>query len=228
MTPFLRFLAPDSMIRLVPGRLVPATALIGFCILVLAGCDERSLAPPVVELHGSGSAFPTPLYQRWFTNLTEEHPDLSIKYEEVGSGAGVQQFIDEMVDFAASDDPLSDEEIAQVDRGVRQVPMTSGAIVLAFNLSDADGEPIKELRLSRKAFSGIFLGEIRSWQDDEIVRHNPGVTLPDLPIQVEYRLDASGTTSALTRHLSEVSEEWKNGPGIGSMKNLHFSILDSP
>jgi phosphate transport system substrate-binding protein len=87
--------------------------------------------------------------------------------------------------------------------------------VLAFNLHDANGKPITELRLSRKAYTGILLGQIRSWRDDEITRHNPGVAFPDLPIQFEYRLDASGTTSALTRHLSEVSQDWKNGPGIG-------------
>ena len=158
-----------------------------------------------------------PLYERWFNRMAEERPGLSIKYEEIGSGAGVRQFIDELVDFAASDDPLSDQEIAQVDRGVRQVPMTSGAIVLAYNLRDANGDPVTDLRLSRKAYAGIFLGEIRTWLDEEITRHNPNVAFPDLPIQVEYRLDSSGTTSALTRHLSEISRKWKEGPGIGKM-----------
>ena len=191
------------------------TVLLSCLSLPFAGCDSESDAPPVVELHGAGSTFPSPLYERWFSRMMEENPELSIKYEEIGSGSGVQQFIDELVDFAGSDDPLSKQEIALVDRGVRQVPMTSGAIVLAYNLRDTNGNPVTGLRLSRSAYAGIFLGEIRTWRDEEITRHNPNIAFPDLPIQVEYRLDASGTTSALTRHLSEVSQKWKQGPGIG-------------
>ena len=211
----LRPCTGESRTSLVPWRSVVGTVVLGCFSLLHAGCDSQSLAPPVIELHGSGATFPTPLYEHWFSHMVEEHPDLKINYEEVGSGAGVQQFIDDLVDFAASADPLSDAEIAKVDRGVRQIPMTSGAIVLAYNLRDANGKPITELRLSRKAYTGIFLGDIRSWQDEEIVRHNPNLALPDLPIQVEYRLDSSGTTSALTRHLSAISEKWKEGPGIG-------------
>ena len=99
-----------------------------------------------------------PLYQRWFNQLVDQHPDQLIKYEQIGSGAGVEQFIDELVDFAASDAPLSEDEIAKVDRGVRQMPMTSGAIVFAYNLDDTNGEPVTNLRLSRQALTGIFSG----------------------------------------------------------------------
>lgn len=187
-----------------------------FCLsLPFAGCDSESQAPTALELHGAGATFPAPLYERWFSNFVERHPELTIKYEEIGSGSGVRQFIDELVDFAASDEPLSNQEVALVDRGVRQVPMTSGAIVLAYNLRDVNGNPITDLRLSRKALAGIFLGEIRNWLHEEIKRHNPRVAFPDLPIQVEYRLDSSGTTSALTRHLSEISPAWREGPGSG-------------
>ncbi len=196
-------------------RSAVGTFVLGCFSFLFVGCESQSRTPPVVELHGAGSNFPLPLYRRWFNQLVDEHPAQVIKYEEIGSGAGVEQFIDELVDFAASDDPLSKDEIAQVDRGVRQMPMTSGAIVLAYNLDDTNGSPVTNLRLSRKALVGIFLGEIRSWRDEEITRHNPNVAFPELPIQVEYRLDASGTTSALTRHLSEISPEWRDGPGIG-------------
>ncbi|TWU33839.1 phosphate ABC transporter substrate-binding protein PstS [Novipirellula artificiosorum] len=198
-------------------RSIFGTFLLGFLSLPSAGCENKSLEPSVVELHGAGSTFPAPLYERWFNRMAEEHPGLSIRYDEIGSGSGIRQFIDELVDFAASDDPLSDQEIAQVDRGVRQLPMTSGAIVLAYNLRDANGNPVTDLRLSRKAYAGIFLGEIRTWLDEEITRYNPKTAFPDLPIQVEYRLDSSGTTSALTRHLSAINQAWKEGPGIGKM-----------
>ncbi len=197
-----------------------ARSVVGIGVLccigtLLGGCERESISPAVVEIHGAGSTFPMPLFNRWFSYMMELHPDLEINYEKIGSGAGVRQFVEELVDFAASDYPLSDQEIAQVDRGVRQMPMTSGAIALAYNLCDEEGNPVTNLRLSREAYIGIFLGKIQSWSDEEIARHNPDVAFPELPIQVEYRLDASGTTTALTRHLSKISEEWKNGPGVG-------------
>ncbi len=198
-----------------PASVVDAKAMLCFLCLMFGGCERDSFEPTIVELHGAGSTFPEPLYERWFEQMAELHPQLTITYEGVGSGAGTRQFIDEMVDFGASDDPLNNREIAQVDRGVRQIPVTSGAIVLAYHLDDANGKPVKDLHLSRDAYVGIFLGTIRSWLDEEITRHNRDVAFPDLPIQVEYRLDSSGTTSALTRHLSAISQDWKAGPGIG-------------
>lgn len=194
---------------------VAGSLCLGLWSLLLGACETSVLAPPDVNLRAAGATLPEPLYERWFDDYGEQHRGNTIAYEAVGSGGGRQQFMDELVDFAASDDPLTAEEIARVDRGVRQVPMTSGAIVLAYNLRDAHGQPVSDLRLSRKAYAGIFLGEITQWDNEEIAQHNPGVALPDTPIQVEYRLDASGTTSALTRHLSEISERWKTGPGNG-------------
>jgi phosphate transport system substrate-binding protein len=209
-------IACESPTRLVLcRRSVLAIGLLGCLVILFGGCERDSSTPAAVELRGAGSIFPEPLYDRWFRHMTEQHPELAIDYEKIGSGAGVQQFVDELVDFAASDDPLTDGEVARVDRGVRQVPMTSGAIVLAYNLHDSEGNPVTDLRLSRKAYAGMFLGTIRTWLDEEIAKHNPDVVFPDLPIQVEYRLDSSGTTSALTRHLSEISQDWKQGPGIG-------------
>jgi phosphate transport system substrate-binding protein len=215
MSTILRPLACERSARRLRWRSVLATFTFGYVSLLIAGCESDSMTAPVVELHGAGSAFPTPLYRLWLAEVSQQQPNLSIDYDEIGSGAGVQRFTDELVDYAASDAPLSEEEIAQVDRGVRQFPMTSGAIVLVYNLLDQNGDPIPNLRLSRGALAGIFLGEIRSWQDKEITRHNPKVAFPDLPIQVEYRLDSSGSTTALTRHLSAISQQWKEGPGIG-------------
>lgn len=196
-------------------RDVASVLWLGLLSLLLSGCDARMMATPDIELRGAGATFPAPLYERWFGNLANQYPGLDISYDVVGSGAGTRQFIDEMVDFGASDEPLTDKEIAQVDRGVRLLPMTSGAIVLAYHLQDTGGEPVVDLRLSREAYVNIFLGKITHWDDEEIVRHNPGVALPKAPIQVEYRLDSSGSTAAFTRHLCAVSDSWKDGPGYG-------------
>jgi phosphate transport system substrate-binding protein len=123
-----------------------------------------------VTLQGTGATFPAPLYQRWFAEYNKLHPEVRINYQALGSGAGVKQFQEGLVNFGASDAAMTDEEIAAVKNGVVLLPMTAGSIVLAYNLS---GGP-KELKLSREAYVGIFLGKITQWNDAAIAKANPG------------------------------------------------------
>ena len=161
-------------------------------------------------LNGAGASFPALLYQRWFKDINAKYPNLKVNYQSVGSGAGVRQFLKGTVDFGARDVAMKDEEIAQVDRGVLLLPMTGGSVVFAYNL---DG--VNELKLSREVYADILLGKITNWNDAKIAAINPGVNLPDQNITVVHRSDGSGTTAVLTQHLSDVSPEWKNGPGSG-------------
>ena len=133
-------------------------------------------------------------------------------YQGKGSGAGIKDFINETIDFGASDAAMTDEEMAQVKGGVQLLPMTAGTIVLAYNLP---GNP-KGLKLSREVYPKIFLGEIKKWNDPLIVKDNPNLKLPDQDITVVRRADASGTTFVFTKHLSAVSEAWAKGPGFGT------------
>jgi phosphate transport system substrate-binding protein len=138
---------------------------------------------------------------------------LAVAYDAVGSGAGIKRFIgnskdlteNDLVDFGASDAAMTDAEIAEVDRGVQLVPMTAGAVVLAYNLPELQDE----LKLTREAYSGIFLGKITDWNDPKIVATNPGLKKAASTIALVTRRDASGTTYALTNHLSAVSPEWR-------------------
>jgi len=171
-----------------------------------------------VTLQGTGATFPAPLYQRWFTEYNKLHPEVQINYQALGSGAGVKQFQEGLVNFGASDAAMTDEEIAAVKDGVVLLPMTAGSIVLAYNLPD--GPP--ELKLSREAYVGIFLGTISKWNDPKIASANPGVTLPDTKITQVTRSDGSGTTFVFTQHLSAISNEWKSGPGTG--KSVNFPV----
>jgi phosphate transport system substrate-binding protein len=161
-----------------------------------------------LSLSGAGASFPAPLYQRWFKDYNTQNPNIEISYQSVGSGAGVKQFMAGTVDFGASDGAMKPEEIAQVSKGVLLLPMTAGSIVLAYNLPGVDG-----LKLSRQTYVDILLGKITQWNDPAIAADNPGLSLPDQPIQVVYRSDGSGTTEVFTKHLSAISEEWKAGPG---------------
>ena len=163
-----------------------------------------------VTLTGAGASFPAPLYQNWFVSAAQDDPNLKVNYQSVGSGAGVEQFTQETVDFGASDVAMKDEEMAEVGRGVLLLPMTAGSVVLAYNLPGVEG-----LKLSRDAYVGIKLGEITNWNDPKITADNPDLELPDKPITVVHRSDGSGTTGVFTKHLSAISPAWKDAIGEG-------------
>ncbi|MEO1375985.1 MAG: phosphate ABC transporter substrate-binding protein PstS [Cyanobacteria bacterium J06635_10] len=163
-----------------------------------------------VTLNGAGASFPRLIYERWFKDINAKYPNLRVNYQSVGSGAGVRQFTAGTVDFGASDVAMKDEEIKKVERGVLLLPMTGGSVVLAYNLPG-----VEELKLPRAVYADILLGKITDWDDEKIAAANPGVKLPDQKITIIHRSDGSGTTAVFTKHLSAISQDWKNGPGEG-------------
>ena len=162
-------------------------------------------------LDGAGATFPKPLYRKWFALYNQAHPEVTINYQAVGSGPGVKLFMDENVDFAASDAAMTSEQITKVDRGVQCLPVTAGSIVLAYNLPG-----FENLKLTREAYVGIFLGKIKNWNDKAIADANPGVKLPDQEIHVVTRTSGSGTTYVFTKHLSAISEEFKKSIDVSA------------
>jgi len=174
-----------------------------------------------VTLTGAGASFPAPLYQSWFTELNKKYPNLQVNYQSVGSGAGVEQFIQGTVDFGASDVAMKDEEIQKVpqDKGTLLLPMTAGSIVLAYNLPD-----VADLKLPRAVYTDILLGNIKTWNDKKIADANPGVNLPNQPITVVYRSDGSGTTGVFTKHLSAINPDWKSKVGDGKTVNWPVGV----
>jgi len=182
---------------------------------------NESIPAGSVVLKGAGATFPSLLYKRWFSAYHGIHPDTYIKYAAVGSGEGVRRFIgkntpeEELVDFGASDAAMTDAQIAETNNNTLMVPATAGCVVLAYNLPGFQGD----LKLSRKAYAGIFLGEIKNWNDPLIAQSNPGVKLPNLTIVTVVRLDSSGTTFAFTRNLDAISERWRGQFGPATLVN---------
>lgn len=167
------------------------------------------------DLLGAGASFPAPIYQEWIGEYSANvQPGVSINYQSIGSGGGVEQFIGQQTDFGASDAFLSDDELAAAAdaRGCDavHVPTVFGAVSMGYNLEGVDS-----LALDGDTLANIFLGSISSWSDPAIAALNEGVTLPDEPIIVAHRSDGSGTTSIFTTYLSDVSDDWANGPGAG-------------
>ena len=163
------------------------------------------------QLQGAGATFPAPLYQRWIAEYTKNNPDVQINYQGIGSGAGIKQFTQNLVSFGASDAAMTDKEIAAVKQGVVLIPATAGSVVLAYNLPGVDN-----LKLSREAYAGIFLGKVTKWSDPAIAKTNEGVKLPDIPIIACERSDGSGTNFVFTKHLSAISPEFNDKVGVGT------------
>jgi phosphate transport system substrate-binding protein len=202
-------------------------SLLSAFVWLAVGCEAKKAdEPPTpaaapteaaaegVKLQGAGASFPAPLYTRWFKTYGASHPNVQIDYQSVGSGSGIKAVIDKTVDFGASDAAMSAEEMARVPQGVQLLPMTAGSIVLTYNV-----EGLSELKLSRKAYTGIFLGQVKKWNDPAVAEANPGVKLPNAPINVVVRADSSGTTFVFSKHLSEISPEFAKSPGTNKMPN---------
>lgn len=165
-----------------------------------------------ITLNGAGASAPNPLYQRWFADYNKVDPNVQISYQSVGSGAGVKQFIEQTVDFGASDDPLKDADRGKYPSargaGPVQIPTTGIFVVFAYNL---DG--VENLKLSRESYCGIVDGSIKTWNDPKLTKENPDAKLPDTPITFAYRSDGSGTTAVFTKHLVKSCPNWKGGSG---------------
>jgi phosphate transport system substrate-binding protein len=210
-------------VKIIDSKSLGVLALVGLGWMACGGSEKAPVQGAAgsgqanasfVKLQGAGASFPAPLYGKWFKAYNSAHQSVQIDYQSVGSGGGVKAVIDKTVDFGASDAAMSPEEIAQVPGGVQLLPMTAGSIVISYNL-----EGVTELKLSRKAYAGIFLGQIKKWNDPLIAAANPGVKLPDEPINVVVRADSSGTTFVFTKHLSAISADFAKSPGTNKMPN---------
>ena len=166
-----------------------------------------------VELSGAGATFPLPFYNVIFENFSQVNGDV-VAYGGIGSGGGVRNLRDGIVDFAGSDAFLTDKEMAGM-KPVIHIPTCMGAVVLAYNLPG-----ITELNLSGDVVADIFAGKITHWNDARIQGLNPGTTLPNADIIPVFRSDGSGTTFVFTDYLSKVSESWKDTYGTGKSVNF--------
>ena len=182
-------------------------------LLIVAVAIPASLANAQVSLNGAGATFPAPLYTKWFNEYNTQ-TGVQINYQAIGSGGGIKAITDKTVDFGASDGIMTAEQLAAAP-DVLHIPMTSGAVVLAFNLPELEGK----LNLSSDAVAGIFLGTIVKWNDAALAADNPGVALPDKDIITVHRSDSSGTSYIFTNYLTKISPAWASGPGNATSVN---------
>ena len=165
------------------------------------------------ELSGAGATFPLPFYNVVFEQFAEVNGD-AVAYGGIGSGGGVRNLRDKIVDFAGSDAFLTETEMVEMPE-VIHIPTCMGAVVVAYNL---DG--VEELKLSGEVIADIFAGNIKMWNDERLVTLNPDVKLPAEAIIPVFRSDGSGTTFVFTDYLTKVSPMWKEKFGAGKSVNF--------
>ena len=165
------------------------------------------------ELSGAGATFPLPFYNVVFEQFSQVNGDV-VAYGGIGSGGGVRNLRDKIVDFAASDAFLTQKEMTDMPQ-VIHIPTCMGAVVLAYNLPG-----INDLTLSGEVIADIYAGKITRWNDPKIAALNEGITLPDETIIPTYRSDGSGTTFVFTDYLSKVSPMW--AAQYGASKSVSF------
>jgi phosphate transport system substrate-binding protein len=186
-------------------------------IALLAGVSATASAQ--IMINGAGATFPYPIYSKWFDEYAKVDPSVRFNYQSIGSGGGQKQILAQTVDFGASDGPMSDENLSKAPGKILHIPTVAGAVVLTYNLSENPA-----LKLDAVTIAGIFLGQVKKWNDPKLTALNPGTKLPDQEIVVVHRSDGSGTTFIFTDYLSKVSSEWKEKVGNNTSVNWPAGI----
>ena len=149
-----------------------------------------------MRLSGAGASFPAKIYTRWFFDLAKSGGP-RVNYQAVGSGSGRKAFIDQTVNFGASDDPMKDKDIAKVTRGLVQIPMVGGTIAFGYNY-DCD------LKLTQEQAVRVAMGMVKNWKE---------LGCKSGKLTWAHRSDGSGTTKAFTNSMEAFSPTWTLGTG---------------
>ncbi len=170
------------------------------------------------KINGAGATFPYPLYSKWFSEYSKNHPGIEFNYQSIGSGGGIKQVIAQTVDFGATDAPMTDEELKQAKTPIHHIPTVLGAVTVAYNLKTVS----TGLKLDGDVLGKIFTGSITKWNDPQIQKLNPSVKLPAIDVLVVRRSDGSGTTFVFTTFMAAASTEFQTKIGAG--KNVTWPV----
>ena len=181
--------------------------------LALAGLLMGSATVAMAQsINAAGATFPAVIYQKWFDEYHKLHPAVQVNYQSIGSGGGIAQLTAETVDFGASDMPMTPDQMSKLKVPALHFPTVLGGVVPTYNLPGVT----QELRFTPETLAGIFLGEIKKWNDPKLAKDNPGVKFPNGDIVVVHRGEGSGTTFVWTDYLSKVSPDWKTKVGANT------------
>lgn len=181
--------------------------LFGFVLFAVGALSPSAAISQ--DLYGAGATLPLKAYLKWGEGYAAQGGK-ALKYDGVGSGAGVQAIRERKADFGASDIPLKAEELESAK--LRQFPTSLSAIVPVVNLA---GVAPNALNLDGATLADLMSGKITSWDDPAIAKLNPALKLPKLRVVVLYRAERSGSTALLSSFLTSASPAWKSAIGEG-------------
>jgi phosphate transport system substrate-binding protein len=202
---------PGRSLALAAGTMLLGTMLIGGALSPASVAAEQSAA--TTRLVGAGSTFDYPFFNLAFATYAKSHP-VSVNYQPIGSGGGIQQFTNGTVDFGATDVPMDAAEVQKAvatGGAVVQLPIALGGVAIAYNLPGVKGT----IKLDGPTLAEMFMGKITNWNNAAIAKLNPGIKFPNLSILPVHRSDASGTNYITTDYLSSVSSDWATNIGKG-------------
>jgi len=205
--PALRFLETAKKVRHAVYQFTRKFAKGLIASAIVASFATSALA---ADISGAGATFPYPIYAKWADAYKKETGN-GLNYQSIGSGGGTAQIKAKTVTFGASDMPLKPEELDQA--GLVQFPAIIGGVVPVVNVK---GIAPGQLKLDGQTLADIYQGKISKWNDAQIAKLNPGVTLPSTAIATVYRSDGSGTNFLFTTYLSSVSAAFKDKIGANT------------
>jgi phosphate transport system substrate-binding protein len=176
-------------------------------ITAAAGTAHAQTDVPLIE---SGSSLLYPLFNLWVGAYTAANPSADITTTSTGSGAGIAQSIEGLVQIGASDAYLSDTMVNKHPT-MLSIPLAISSQAVNYNLPGVSG-----LKLSGPILAGIYEGKITQWNDPAIAAANPGVALPAHVIVPIHRLDGSGDTFIFTQYLSASDAGWASSLHYGT------------
>jgi phosphate transport system substrate-binding protein len=197
------------------------SALLLGLVMLLAACSgsegnqgNAASCSAVNSLNGGGSTFDNPLFSKMFTEYAKVGCHVHVNYQSIGSGAGINDLLQDVVDFGATDSPMKDADLAKSTNGpIIHIPVTLGTEAITYNLPSI---PSQKLKLTGPIIANIYLGTIQYWDDPTIKQINADLSLPHTPISVVHRSDGSGTTGIFTHYLADISPDWHSKIGYGT------------
>jgi phosphate transport system substrate-binding protein len=189
------------------------------CAALLAGCvfGLSAAAASATTLNGAGSTLVAPIEAEWATAWGNQTGN-TVNFAAVGSGTGEKDIAAGLVDFGASDAPLS--VYSNVPGNLVQIPWALTATGVSYRIDGLRLPRHSSLHLSGPVLAEIYLGQITNWSDHRITALNRGAHIPSTPINVLWRSDSSGDTFAFTRYLSDVSSAFASR--VGSSTAVSF------
>ena len=177
----------------------------GLMLAALASTCVRA-----AEITGAGSTFVNPVLSKWSATYSANTGNV-IRYQSIGSGAGITKIKAGTVDFGASDMPIESDQLAKL--GLGQFPLVIGGVVPVINI---EGVKSGQMKLTGPLLADIYLGKLHKWNDPALQALNPDLKLPNTEITVVHRFDGSGTTFNWANYLSKSSAEWRDKVGEGT------------